>query len=403
MGAPIPTAGRCGRQVLRRCPVECRRRAKSGAGIVRKRLEFMACGVLKILMLTGRLDRHETNWPLVPLIDRLEQRACRLQLLCLSKGPELAADPRIFEAPLLGSRWLRGFAAGWVWSDDRLERPDLLHVVQDEMTEVALALSETRQVPYLQAVTSFRTAERGVRLNRHFCRRLIVTGSDLAEELIQELGIPAKRIVVIPPGIVPPREPCLTSGTWKVPVIGTGGALDDGSGLMIFMEAARRVLDAGYDAEFVIATQRINQVDLRRRAQQLQMGERVTVTDLPTVRPEFWAVLDIYCQPAVVASTGGTLLQAMAHSVPSIATNVRGLRGLIDSGTTGLIVPPEDPLALENAIIALLDHPEEARRMARNAVESVRVQFDPDAEADRLAALYRDVVGACADGESSPR
>jgi glycosyltransferase involved in cell wall biosynthesis len=352
----------------------------------------MAGGVRKILVLAGQLNRYGTRWPFAAWLDRLERRGCRLQVLCLSRGTVLAGDPRAFEVPALGSRWLRGFAVRSLWADDRLERPDLIHVVHDEMVAAALALCETSQLPYIQTVADFRTVERGLRLSRRWCRHLVVTGRDLAGELIGELGVPPDRIAVIPPGIVPSAEPRRAYGNSRVPVIGTGGPLDEKSGLMVFLDAARRVLDAGYDTEFVIAGQGAKQLDLRRRAQQLRIGERVTVADLPSVGEEYWMVLDIYCQPAIVASAGGTLLQAMAHAVPSITTRVNGLRGLIEPGVSGLIVPPDDPEALEAAIIELLDHPEEALRLGRNARERVRTDFDPDTEADRLVELYREVV-----------
>jgi glycosyltransferase involved in cell wall biosynthesis len=288
-----------------------------------------------------------------------------------------------------------------LWADDRLERPDLIHVVHDEMIDVALALSESARLPYIQTLADFRTLERGLRLSRRWCRHLVATGPDLAAELIEGLGVPTQRIAVIPPGIVPPQEPLRTSSTWEVPVIGTGGPLDEGSGLMVFLDAARQVLDAGYDAEFVIAGEGVKHPDLRRRAQQLRIGERVTAADFPSVGADYWTVLDIYCQPAIVASAGETLLQAMGHAIPSIATRVPGLRGLIESGSSGLIIPPDDPEALKDAIRQLLDHPEEARRLAQNALEHLRTDFDPDAEADRLVELYREVAGGSLDLEAS--
>ncbi len=182
------------------------------------------------------------------------------------------------------------------------------------------------------------------------------------------------------------------TGSGRVPVIGTGGPLDEGSGLMIFLEAARRVLDVGRDVEFLIAGQGANHMDLRRRSQELRIGERVTVAEFPSVGAAYWAVLDIYCQPSVVSSAGVTLLQAMAHAVPCISSSVNGLRGLLQSGSSGMIVPPDNCEALEVAMLSLLDDPEEARRLGWNARERIRTDFDPDAEADRLADLYRRVV-----------
>ena len=208
-------------------------------------------------------------------------------------------------------------------------------------------------------MSRFGAVGRGLRLSRRWCRRLVATSPDLALDLIEELGVPADRVAVIRPGMSPSPRVFPKGMNGKVPVIGTGGPLEEASGMMIFLEAARLVLDAGHDVEFVIASQGSQQIVLRHRAQRLQIAERVTVADYPSVGAEFWSVLDIYCQPAVVASTGRTLIQALGHAAPCIATDVKGLRALIDPGENGMIVPPGDPLALARAMIALLYHPEE--------------------------------------------
>ena len=108
---------------------------------------------------------------------------------------------------------------------------------------------------------------------------------------------------------------------------------------MVFLEAARRVLDAGRDVEFVIAGQGANHLDLRRSSQQFRIGERVTVAEFPSVGSGYWAVLDIYCQPSIVSSAGVTLLQAMAHAVPCIATE----RGRPARAHRGRLQRPDHP------------------------------------------------------------
>jgi glycosyltransferase involved in cell wall biosynthesis len=348
----------------------------------------MAGGMIKVLILAGRLDAVDTGWPLTPWLDRLERRGLQLQVLCLSKGMAPAADPRAVEVPALGNRWLRALAVRRLWSEGVLKRPHLMHVVHDEMVDVALALSENDQIPYVQTVAGFGGIERGLKLSRRWCRRLVATSEDLAEAMTLGLGIPTDRIAIIPPGIVPRRATFRAVEAGKVPVIGAGGPLEETSGLTIFLEAARLVLDASYDIEFVIASHGAEQSQLRRRAQQLQIGERVTVGDYPILGAEFWSVLDIYCQPAIVPSAGHALARALAYAVPCIATNVRGLRSLIEAGETGLLVRPNDPGAIEEAIIALIDHPEQAARLGQNGFAGVQVRFNPEVEADRLAELY---------------
>jgi glycosyltransferase involved in cell wall biosynthesis len=357
---------------------------------------YMAGGDFKVLILAGQLRWHDRGWPLSPLLDRLQRRGCHVQVLCLSKGSELVNDPRALELPKLENRWLRNFVFRGLWSYDQLIRPDLIHSVHDEMSDIALDLSETARLPYVQTVSRFGTVMRGVRLSRRWCRRLVATSPDLAQELIEQLGIPHERLAVIPPGIAPILPPSRKARDGKVPVIGTGGALEEASGILVFLEAARRIMAAGYDVEFVIASQGAQQTGIRHRTQRLQIAERVTVTDYPSVGADFWPVLDVYCQPAVVASAGRTLIQALGHAIPSIATDVKGLRALIGPGENGMIVPRGDPAALEKAIITLLDQPEEARRMGAHALDRARVQFDPDVEAERLIDLYRQAAGPSA-------
>jgi glycosyltransferase involved in cell wall biosynthesis len=178
-------------------------------------------------------------------------------------------------------------------------------------------------------------------------------------------------------------------------VIGTGGPLEDFSGTLVFLEAARLVLDAGHDVEFVVASPASQQLMLRHRAQRLAIADRVTVADYPSFSAEFWSVLDIYCQPAVAPTTGRTLIRALSHGIPCIATDVKGLSGLIELGENGLIVQKSHPGALADAMTALLEDPVAARRLGSTALERVRGQFDPETEVDRLAELYRDTSRDC--------
>jgi glycosyltransferase involved in cell wall biosynthesis len=117
----------------------------------------------------------------------------------------------------------------------------------------------------------------------------------------------------------------------------------------------------------------------------------MTVADFSGVGVRYWSVLDIYCQPSLVPSAGRTLAQAMVHGIPGIASDVPGLRSLIEPERSGLLVPPGDPVALANAIIRLIDDPDGALAMASRAARRILEWHDPEAEADRLADLYRRV------------
>jgi glycosyltransferase involved in cell wall biosynthesis len=349
---------------------------------------------LKILILAGRLDRHEDGCGKPPWLDRLERRGCRAQVLCLAREAGHMRDPRVFEVPALRSWWRRGLAARSVWGDLPLDRPDLMHVVHDEMIDAAVSVCEWGLLPYVQTVADFRTLERGLRLSRRFCRHVVARSADVAEELTGELGLPVENVTVIKPGIMLAEESPPSPGTDRVPVIGTGSLVEEESGLGVFLDAARRILDSGHDTEFVVTGRGVAHADLRRKAHELGLGERVTMADVRYAGAQYWRALNIYCQPCVAPSSGTTLLRAMAHGVPSIATRVRGLRSLVEHDSSGLVVAPDDPEALARAIIELLENPEYARALGRSARKRVQTAFDPDFEADRLIELYREILGS---------
>ena len=124
----------------------------------------------------------------------------------------------------------QAFAARWIWSDARLERPDLLHVLDDQMVDVAS--------PYPRQASSLRSncgrfcdRERGLKLSRRWCRRLIATGPDLADELVDGLAS-RPRHRPDSAGISRQREPD-DEARWpgQIPVIGAGGPREEISGL----------------------------------------------------------------------------------------------------------------------------------------------------------------------------
>lgn len=82
------------------------------------------------------------------------------------------------------------------------------------------------------------------------------------------------------------------------------------------------------------------------------------------------------------------MLEAMGLGKPVVATRQTGTVDYLRHGETGLLVEPQDPKALAAAVRHLLEHPEEARRMGRAALEDVRRYFSMRAHAEaRLQAL----------------
>jgi glycosyltransferase involved in cell wall biosynthesis len=86
------------------------------------------------------------------------------------------------------------------------------------------------------------------------------------------------------------------------------------------------------------------------------------------------------------------LVEAMAAGLPVVATAVSGIPELVTDEVNGLLVPPEDPEALADALVRIHRDPELAGRLADAARETVRERFDGDRLARRLAGLFEEAV-----------
>jgi glycosyltransferase involved in cell wall biosynthesis len=85
------------------------------------------------------------------------------------------------------------------------------------------------------------------------------------------------------------------------------------------------------------------------------------------------------------------ILEAMAARTPVVATDVSGSRELVRDGETGRLVPMQQPAALAQAIIWMLEHPTEARFMAERAWQEIH-QYTLEHTAAGYDRLYRELL-----------
>ncbi len=119
----------------------------------------------------------------------------------------------------------------------------------------------------------------------------------------------------------------------------------------------------------------------------------------PRPAPEVWAAYrraDVFALASRIAPDGdrdglpNVLLEALSQEVAVVATRVAAIPELIQDGVHGLLVPPDDPAALAEALDRLVAEPGLRRRLAEAGCARVRRSFDREAGIDRIAALLGD-------------
>ncbi|WP_369773941.1 glycosyltransferase family 4 protein [Thioalkalivibrio sp. ALJ15] len=86
------------------------------------------------------------------------------------------------------------------------------------------------------------------------------------------------------------------------------------------------------------------------------------------------------------------LFEYMAAGLPVIASDFPLWRGIVDGAGCGLLVDPQDPDAIAEAMAWLLAHPDEAEAMGRRGRDAVERQYNWAPEADKLLALYEQLM-----------
>ncbi len=89
---------------------------------------------------------------------------------------------------------------------------------------------------------------------------------------------------------------------------------------------------------------------------------------------------DVFVMSSLFEGLGTSLLDAMALSKPTVASDTGGIPEVVSHGETGLLVPPRDARELASAISKLLKDPERRERMGRAGLERVKRLFSADAD-----------------------
>jgi glycosyltransferase involved in cell wall biosynthesis len=110
-------------------------------------------------------------------------------------------------------------------------------------------------------------------------------------------------------------------------------------------------------------------------------GERA---DVPQVLPAF----DIFALPSRYEGLPTAVVEAMACGIPVVATAVNSVADVVVPGETGLLVPPQRPDLMADAVRYLIDRPAVAARMAVTARARLGERFGMPAVRDALAAAY---------------
>ncbi|HEY3243809.1 MAG TPA: N-acetyl-alpha-D-glucosaminyl L-malate synthase BshA [Phycisphaerae bacterium] len=150
-------------------------------------------------------------------------------------------------------------------------------------------------------------------------------------------------------------------------------------------EVRARLLLVGDGPDLANATRLAHDLGIGRDV--LALGEQDQVVPL-------LSVADLFLLPSSQESFGLAALEAMACSVPVIASEVGGLPEVIDDGINGFLKQPDDLDGMADQALILLTTPALHRRVAEEARRKVEQRFCADLVVPQYEAFYRQVTDA---------
>ena len=212
--------------------------------------------------------------------------------------------------------------------------------------------------------------------------------------------IPLSKIMTIPNGVD------LSKWRWNIfptchnsfgisssiPVIGIVANLGRVKGHTTIIDALPRIQRHFPDVKCLLVGRDDLHGEIQGYVREKHFEDTVIFTGVRHDIPEILSLLDVFLLPSLWEGFPTALLEAMAMKKPVVASDVGGIPEMVESGKTGLLIPPGDPDALAEAVIFLLQHPERASEMGEAAYNKVRQDFSLDTLVARTEEIYEHLI-----------
>lgn len=341
-----------------------------------------------------------------------EWRGGEQQLLCLMRSLRNRGLQQVLAAPAGSAVVHRAFQEGhrvvtlngWVhgrlFSAIRLAQVrfgtgrSVFHAHSSAALDLAIAARRLRRSAAV--VYTRRTALRARRSQKYrTAADLYVAVSAAVERELIEAGATADRLTCIPDAVDTENlrvDDALARAKFvgqPGPIVVSIGFLAPEKGHQVLLRAWPRVLRQVPDARLFIAGDGPEWVALLELMQELHIRSSSRMLGFHEPIGELLQAADLLVMPSLTEGLGSAAVEAAWMGLPVVASAVGGLSEAVVHGRTGLLVPPDIPETLAEAIIALLTDPALRTRMGEAARIRARSCFSSSAIANEYLQVYR--------------
>ena len=356
---------------------------------------------MHVLHVVGSSDLGIEENHVFQLATALASRGVRVDVACPHAGSfsdrlrRAGIEPIVL--PLLAPRPDEEFELSWPAVQGLAEvcrslRPDLVHTHLDPAAfHGLLAAREAGVRAVIHTAHTFKARSAVVLLTRlGGCHLIALTRSFAAQ--LERAGVPRRQLTVVHNG-VPPLRQSATGGRPLPPmngiVVGSFVSVPD---LLLRAAAAWRSRLPAFT--LLLAGEGPAAASLRQLAAELGLRARIAFVDASTDHGGLLSAMDVVCVfPSPDDACPAAVLEAMLAGKAVIAPDLAGIDELLESGQEGLLVRPEDPAALTEAVLAMAQDAALRTRLGTSARRRVASDFTLERMVDRTLEVYRRLMG----------
>jgi glycosyltransferase involved in cell wall biosynthesis len=255
-----------------------------------------------------------------------------------------------------------------------------------ELEEGVLNPTRQRQLLYRTMLTILRQADTWIAISTYLRRAM------------EAAGIPRERIVMISNGVDTkrftrvPHNPLPAQPAAPAPRVVFVGRLVKEKALPVLLQAWTIVHQRIPDAFLEIVGGGPVEQELKTLTAHLGLTSTVCFRGFHEDVLPFLQAANVFVLSSYVEGLANTLLEAMAMSLPVVATRISGSEDVVVDGETGLLVPPGNAAALARALSELLEAPERAATMGALGRQRVMELCSLEQVTTAYIHLYEDLL-----------
>lgn len=355
---------------------------------------------IKVIHVIPTLSFGGAERLLLDIVRKGDRRRFDYEVVAMVRGGGLEKDFRSAGVPLKIFYKKNKFGLGVffkLYNYFKSERPDVVH------THLFGADVWAGLAAYFAGVPAIFKTEHNINFDeggmkiliKHWTafvfKKMIAISPAVRDWMLERERMPAEKIIVIYNGIELARFPEKdVEGFSRPPILINVARFDEQKGHRFLIRALAEMKDVDWNLWLVGEGSLFGEI--KEAVKEAGLNGRVKFYGNRNDVPELLAQSDIFVFPSLWEGLGIALLEAGAVGLPIVATRVGGIKDIFKDNKNALLVSEKNEKDLGAAIKWMIEHPEKALFLGKEAQKMVREKYSLNEMVKEYENLYEDII-----------